>query len=184
VSWATLVRLAIGFIFAFAALAKLRHPREAAEAGPAYQFLPRAFTRLAALLVLAAEGAVSVLLITGISPAVALRSAAGLLILLAATSSLAIVRSNEPFNCGCLGSVVEIRENWTLVGGNVALAVLAAAASFEPSAWSVEGSSSPPSVAISLLLTASLLALLYWVASYAWSVQAEMNRILTERTIQ
>jgi Methylamine utilisation protein MauE len=184
VGWATLIRLSIGFIFAFAALAKLRHPREAAEAGPAYQFLPRALTHLAAFLVLAAEAALSTSLIAGLSPTVALRSAAVLLILLAATSSLAMVRSSEPFNCGCLGSVVEIRENWTLVGGNVALAGLATAASFEPSTWSVGGSSSSPSVVISLLLAASLLALVYWVGSYAWSVRTQMNRILAERTVQ
>jgi hypothetical protein len=99
----TFCRLAIGFVFAWSFLAKVRDIRAFEQAIRGFDLIPSSFARIAALLLLAAEASAAILLFAGGS---VLLPGFSLAILLLATFSAAIILSlvrNNRASCNCFG---------------------------------------------------------------------------------
>lgn len=162
--WAALVQLTTGMVLAIAAAAKWVHPSRLTLAIREYGVIPERFAPLAAGVVLAAESAIAAALLGRITRDAALFAAAILLLAFACLIAWTLVK-RRPTDCGCLGASLKLRMGWISVGMNVALAGGAIAASAQPQVVSV-----PATSYATLYLSAALLAVLYWLVTYASSV--------------
>jgi hypothetical protein len=176
--WAALIRLTIGMILAIAALGKWARPGAAIGAIRGYRLLPERLVRPAAFVLLFAESALAVALLGGVAQHAALAGAAVLLVFFSGLVGWTTARDRQ-VNCGCLGSVVDLRlgrlsiaMNLALAGGGVAAATQPALRSAGADAWLV------------LYLSGSLLAALYWLTTYARSVAAALNESLRPKAVR
>lgn len=121
-----ITRLALGILFATAALAKLRKRRDFYAAVLAYQLLPPAWAMNMAVILPWAEAAIAIGLILGINAASA--AAAGLLLVYALAMAVNLARGRRDLDCAC-GSKPQALSIW-LVIRNIILAGAALALLF------------------------------------------------------
>jgi putative oxidoreductase len=175
--WAALIRLTIGLVFAIAAVAKWARPGAAVSAVRGYGLLPERLVRPVALVLPAAESVLAVALLGGLAPRAALVGAAVLLTFFGGLVAWTTARGRQ-VNCGCLGSVVDLRLGRLSIAMNLVLAGGAVAAATQPAlsagadAWLV------------LYLSGALLAVLYWLATYARSVTVALNESIRPKAVQ
>lgn len=117
------LQLAIGGAFATSVVPKLRDPRHFAATVAAYEILPRRLAPAGARLVIAAEAAVAVLLLSGLAFGGGVALALGLLALFAA-ATWTNLRRGRAIECGCFGGSGEVISPRSLAR----IAILAAAA--------------------------------------------------------
>lgn len=123
--------LAVGLVFATAALAKLRHRDLLPGVVANYRLLPDPLVAPVAFLLPFAELAIGAgLLAGGQRPAVV--AAAGMLWIFAGAMAINIVRGRSHIDCGCGRSQLRQPLSWLLVGRNLALSLLVL-----PRAWSM-----------------------------------------------
>lgn len=113
-----IIRLALGILFATAALAKLRKRRDFYAAVLAYQLLPPAWAMNIALILPWAEAAIAIGLILGTNAASA--AASGLLLVYALAMAVNLVRGRRDLDCAC-GAMPQVLSIW-LVVRNIILA--------------------------------------------------------------
>ncbi|MCL4869806.1 MAG: hypothetical protein KJ063_12635 [Anaerolineae bacterium] len=100
----TFSRVALGLLFAYAFLAKVRDVAQFAAAVGRFELLPRRWVKTAALLFLAGELAVILLLLTGGSWLPLAFALAALLLLLFTLALLSALRRNIQTSCSCFGT--------------------------------------------------------------------------------
>ena len=100
----TFSRVALGLLFAYAFLAKVRDVAQFAAAVGRFELLPRRWVKTAALLFLAGELAVILLLLTGGSWLPLGFGLAALLLLLFTLALLSALRRNIQTSCSCFGT--------------------------------------------------------------------------------
>jgi uncharacterized membrane protein YphA (DoxX/SURF4 family) len=114
----------LAVVFAAAAVGKLVGGRDLVAAVRRYELVPAASAPVVAALLVPGELALAVSLAAGLAPAAGGAVAAVTLLVFAAAMAVNL-RRGRSFACGCGAADSEIR--WSLVAGNVALAVLAVA---------------------------------------------------------
>jgi uncharacterized membrane protein YphA (DoxX/SURF4 family) len=121
-----IARLALGILFAAAALAKLRRRREFYAAVLAYQLLPPRRAMNMAVILPWAEAAIALGLVAGFD--LASWAAAGLLLMYALAMAVNLARGRRNIDCGC-GDAPRELSIW-LVVRNIILAAAALAPVF------------------------------------------------------
>jgi hypothetical protein len=97
------LQLVLGLVFAVSALAKLRDPRAFARTVRGYALLPSPLVGAAAAVVIGAEAALAVALVTGWLTAVAVPVAGALIVVFLAAVAVNLRRGNR-VTCGCFGA--------------------------------------------------------------------------------
>lgn len=123
IGWA--LRLVLAAIFARAVYAKLRDPREFADAIRAYELLPAPLCSAAAAALLAAELALLVGLLLPATGSAAAGCAAGLLLLYSAAIVVNLLRGRRDIDCGCAGPLRKQPLHELLVLRNLLYAAIA-----------------------------------------------------------
>lgn len=121
-----ITRLALGLLFATAALAKLRKRRDFYAAVLAYQLLPPVWAMNMAVILPWAEAAIAIGLILDFNAAFA--AAAGLLLVYALAMAVNLARGRRDLDCAC-GGAPQVLSIW-LVVRNIILAGAALALLF------------------------------------------------------
>jgi hypothetical protein len=171
-TWAALIRLTIGMVFAISALAKWQHPSAVGPAVRRLAPLRGSAAALAGAALLAFETACAVALLANLVPTMALYASAGVLLGFCLVVARAL-RADSDETCGCLGEVVDLRLGWPTLVMNALLAGGAIAAAGQSS---FSGSVGETAV---LVLLSILLAFGYWLVSYAYTVTRSGERALS-----
>lgn len=145
-------RLALGILFATAAIAKLRNRRDFYAAALAYRLLPPRLAIKLAVILPWVEAGIAIGLMAGLG--IAWHAAAGLLLVYALAMAVNIARGRHDLDCGC-GGPPQPLSIW-LVVRNFVLAGAALAASLLPTA----GRSLQP---IDVLIVAGTVGVLTWL---------------------
>jgi uncharacterized membrane protein YphA (DoxX/SURF4 family) len=174
--WAGLVRAGLCLLFATAGFAKLSRIGSFQAALRNYRIFPTASVKLVAIATPAVELAASAALLLGLAPTAALLVSAALLLAFAISVALSL-RKGGPRDCGCLGELLRIRADWSSVGTNVALAIVAAAAVTQrmPSLPLPHPEAASGTTALVTWLSASLLVMAYWLLGYGRGVRQMVN---------
>jgi hypothetical protein len=184
-AWAELIELTIGFILAIAALSKLLRLASFRAAVRAYRIVPTGVAGVLPPFLVTSEAVVATLLLLRLAPLPALASASALFLGFAAAVAVQESGASDEqparSDCGCLGGLVRLRLGRVSVFLNLVLALAAAAAAAAVAASGGNslsvGMEGPLGGAV-LWLCALLLALMYWLATYAVSVAILMDETL------
>lgn len=163
----------LGLILLSAALAKLAAPSESAAALVEHRMATKRTAQLVSALEIVGEIALGGALLVGFRVADGLRLAGFAFLVFAVLMAHALRRSDSAPRCGCLGKVLEIRAQRSSVITNSSIAV----AAFVVSPFAEEPLTSV-GTAVPLWAAASLLAVLYWLAAYAWTVSSRIDQQL------
>lgn len=118
---ALFARLAAGTLFLSAAVSKLRDMEKHRVIVEQYQVLPRGIVPLFAVLEVAAEGLVGVLLLGGLWLAAAYPLAGLLLAAYCIAIAVNLFRGRREISCGCGGAAGDHHLSWWLVARNAVL---------------------------------------------------------------
>lgn len=168
----TLIRLSVSLVLAFGAIAKAKDIGAFASALGGYPIVPSRQALPIAVATVLAELTVALGLFAG-SPKDLVFPAGALLFLCFAGGTALTLRANPEAECGCLGRVLRLRMGWLSVALNVAVAALLLAAlpeSVTRAPLPVDGTPLAASDVAVLWGCAVLVALVYWLATYAQSV--------------
>jgi methylamine utilization protein MauE len=181
VEWAALVRAGVVVLLGTAALAKARHFHRFVDALGGYAIVPARVLPVAAAAVVAAEAALSAVLIAGVAVRGALVASAGLLLAFAAAVAVTL-RRRQSLECGCLGGVLELRMDGFAVIANVGIAIAAVAASTAPVAALPLPADADGETGLVLVAWMGGVALVisYWLVVYARTVWRTIDDALTE----
>lgn len=179
--WSELTRITLGFIFLWSGLAKLRRPASFVESLNAYDLLAGPLVRPAAIAVVVLEPLLSIALLARVQLTVSFLAAAALLTVF---SSLAVrtLRTKKDVSCGCLGKLTDLKLGWPSIITNATL-IAAIALAIRPNTGMAGVSSTADFGAIVLWVSGFLLASLYWLIAYAYSVIGLMKEA-TERGVE
>lgn len=169
-------QLAVGFVFALAAVWKVRRFREFRATVFAFALIDRRLVSSAAILILAAEGTLAAMLIGGAVRSVALPGAAALLALFGLAVGLNLARGRA-VKCGCFGNSerISVRTLWRIALLSCATLLASVA---PPATESVVGLALPAGLLLVLAAAAFLLlgSLVFAGAALADLVVADSAR--------
>jgi hypothetical protein len=174
-TWVRLIELAVALILAPAALSKALDVKRFVTALRRLDVVPSSLSVVVALATIGVEIALAALLVAGVADVPTLIAAALLFAAFAGIAWLEASRreGDEPMpECGCLGGVLRLRMGKGSASLNLLVAFAAAGAAI--------GAAANPGGAVELaladlVLLATLVAGIYWLAHYALSVVSAME---------
>jgi hypothetical protein len=176
--WVRLVELSVGTILMIGVIAKAREPDGFAEALRGYGLLPERLALNVAILLIMAEAAAGVLLLSGVWSPGGLFLAALLFLGFSGASWLQFARQSRggaALECGCLGGALRLRHSAASAVLNSAVCLICVGAAVAAAFGTDPGSSLAGDLGPAMLiLLAVVLSAMYWLSQFAISVLAEM----------
>lgn len=175
--WDTILQQSVGLILLSAFAGKTAGPGDFFETIARQGLVTKGLARPLGIVVMVAEAVLGFGLVIIIEPRDAFGVFAGLLFLGFAAWTLLVLRRKETtgprLDCGCMGSILKLRVEWTTAGINALLAIVVLGTAIA----GLDGTVAGFGERLVALLLSILLTTTYWLSLYASSIVVSLHSI-------